>query len=122
MKKWLLIGVGLFLVACTPSYEASSKATSGVLSSTLPKNLVKQIKKRFNNNGYLEFELILYSTFAKDVIYKVNWLDEEGFVLRDVLNEDYEALRIPAGQEVIIRKLSSNVRVKDARIELKAKN
>lgn len=52
----------------------------------------------------------------------MDWLDKDGFVLRDVLNEDYQALRIPAGQEVILRKLASDTRAKDFRLEIKAKN
>lgn len=108
--------------ACAPSYQINSNQNTVILDSNLPKSLVKQFQKRINSNGYLEFEVILHSTFAKDVIYKVDWLDKDGFVLRDVLNEDYQALRIPAGQEVILRKLASDIRVKDFRLEIKAKN
>jgi len=123
MKKWLLMGVAIFLVSCAPTYQLSSNIPNGmVLSPTLPKSLVKQFQKRVNSNGYLEFEVILRSTFAKDVIYKVDWLDKDGFVLRDVLNEGYQALRIPAGEEVVLRKLAPDVRAKDFRLELKAKN
>lgn len=110
------------LSACAPSYQINSNQNTVILGSNLPKSLVKQFQKRINSNGYLEFEVILCSTFAKDVIYKVDWLDKDGFVLRDVLNEDYQALRIPAGQEVILRKLASDTRANDFRLEIKAKN
>lgn len=122
MKKNILFILMFLLSACVPSYQINSNQNTVILGSNLPKSLVKQFQKRINNNGYLEFEVILRSTFAKDVIYKVDWLDKDGFVLRDVLNEDYQALRIPAGQEVILRKLASDTRAKDFRLEIKAKN
>ncbi|HHY1195412.1 TPA: DUF1425 domain-containing protein [Campylobacter jejuni] len=122
MKKIILFILMFLLGACTPSYQIVSNQNTVILGSNLPKSLVKQFQKRINSNDYLEFEVILRSTFAKDVIYKVDWLDKDGFVLRDVLNEDYQALRIPAGQEVILRKLASDTRAKDFRLEIKAKN
>lgn len=122
MKKIILFILMFLLSACTPSYQINSNQNVVILDSNLPKSLVKQFQKRINSNGYLEFEVILRSIFAKDVIYKVDWLDKDGFVLRDVLNEDYQALRIPAGQEVILRKLASDIRAKDFRLEIKAKN
>ncbi|EAI5616279.1 TPA_asm: hypothetical protein GD808_05225 [Campylobacter jejuni] len=122
MKKIILFILMFLLSACAPSYQINSNQNTVILGSNLPKSLVKQFQKRINNNGYLEFEVILRSTFAKDVIYKVDWLDKDGFVLRDVLNEGYQALRIPAGQEVILRKLASDIRAKEFRLEIKAKN
>lgn len=121
MKKIILFILMFLLSACAPSYQINSNQNTVILDSNLPKSLVKQFQKRINSNGYLEFEVILRSTFAKDVIYKVDWLDKDGFVLRDVLNEDYQALRIPAGQEVILRKLASDIRAKDFRLKLKQK-
>ncbi|HDZ5066002.1 TPA: YcfL family protein [Campylobacter jejuni] len=122
MKKIILFILMFLLGACAPSYQINSNQNTVILDSNLPKSLVKQFQKRVNNNGYLEFEVILRSTFAKDVIYKVDWLDKDGFVLRDILNEDYQAFRIPAEQEVILRKLSPDIRAKDFRLEIKAKN
>ncbi|EFC31821.1 YcfL family protein [Campylobacter jejuni] len=122
MKKIILFILMFLLGACAPSYQINSSQNTVILDSNLPKSLVKQFQKRVNNNGYLEFEVILRSTFAKDIIYKVDWLDKDGFVLRDILNEDYQAFRIPAEQEVILRKLSPDIRAKDFRLEIKAKN
>ncbi|HDZ4941051.1 TPA: YcfL family protein [Campylobacter jejuni] len=122
MKKIILFILMFLLGACAPSYQINSSQNTVILDSNLPKSLVKQFQKRVNDNGYLEFEVILRSTFAKDIIYKVDWLDKDGFVLRDILNEDYQAFRIPAEQEVILRKLSPDIRAKDFRLEIKAKN
>ena len=49
----------------------------------------------------------------------MDWLDKDGFVLRDVLSEDYQALRIPAKQKVVLRKLAADVRAQDFRIEIR---
>ncbi|EHN6915929.1 YcfL family protein [Campylobacter jejuni] len=122
MKKWLLLIIVMLFSACT-SYKADTSASNNVIiNSNLPKSLIKQFNKRINNNSYLEFEVILYSTFSKDIMYKVDWLDSNGFVLRDVLNEEYQYLRIPAKQEVIIHKISADLRAKDFRIDIKTKN
>ncbi|MBK1971354.1 YcfL family protein [Campylobacter sp. TTU-622] len=122
MKKWLLLIIVMLFSACA-SYKAdTSTSNNAIINSNLPKSLVKQFNKRINNNGYLEFEVILYSTFSKDIMYKVDWLDSNGFVLRDVLNEEYQYLRIPAKQEVIIHKISADLRAKDFRINIKTKN
>ncbi|CAG9467958.1 hypothetical protein BXA09_05485 [Campylobacter upsaliensis] len=122
MKKYILLFAVLFLCACTPMQQNSNEFANANLSSNLPKSLVKQIKQRINNNGFLEVELILKSTFAKDVFYKVNWLDKDGFVLRNSVKEDYEFIRIPAGQEVILKKLAFDKRAVDFRIDMKTKN
>lgn len=122
MKKWLLLIIVMLFSACA-SYKAdTSTSNNAIINSNLPKSLVKQFNKRINNNGYLEFEVILYSTFSKDIMYKVDWLDSNGFVLRDVLNEEYQYLRIPAKQEVIIHKISADLRAKDFKINIKTKN
>lgn len=122
MKKFILFTLMFLLSACTPSYQIVSNQNTIILDSKLPKNLVKQFKKRINDNGYLEFEVILSSNFTKDIIYKVDWLDKDGFILRDVLNDGYQTFRIPARQEVILRKLASDIRAKDFRLEIKTKN
>lgn len=103
MKKNILFILMFLLSAYYTKLSNKFKSKYCNFRFKLPKSLVKQFQKRINSNGYLEFEVILRSTFAKDVIYKVDWLDRDGFVLRDVLNEDYQALRIPAGQEVILQ-------------------
>ena len=121
MKKIILFILMFLLGACAPSYQINSNHNV-ILGSNLPKSLVKHFQKRVNSNGYLEFEVILRSAFAKDVIYKVDWLDKDGFVLRDVLSEDYQTIRIPAGQEVILRKFAPDIRAKDFRLEIKVKN
>lgn len=122
MKKIILFILMFLLGACAPSYQINSNHNNVILGSNLPKSLVKHFQKRVNSNGYLEFEVILRSAFAKDVIYKVDWLDKDGFVLRDVLSEDYQTIRIPAGQEVILRKFAPDIRAKDFRLEIKVKN
>ncbi|MBS4275889.1 YcfL family protein [Campylobacter vulpis] len=122
MKKYFLLFTMLFLCACAPTQQNTNKFSSVNLNSNLPKSLVKQIKQRINDNGFLEVELVLKSTFAKDVFYKVNWLDKDGFVLRNSVKEDYEFIRIPAGQEVILKKLAFDKRAVDFRIDMKTKN
>ncbi|ARE81321.1 DUF1425 domain-containing protein [Campylobacter helveticus] len=121
MKKYFLFFAALFLCACAPT-QSNFEMNSANLSSNLPKSLIKQMKQRTNDNGFLEFELVLKSTFAKDVFYKVDWLDKDGFVLRNSVKEDYQLIRLPANQEVILRKLAFDKRAVDFRIDMKTKN
>lgn len=85
---------------------------------SLSRSVLKQFKKRTNINGLLEVEMIFVSHSTKDLVYKVDWLDEDGFVLKDVINEEYHTLRIPANQEVILRKVAPNISAKDIRIKI----
>ncbi|MBM0636552.1 YcfL family protein [Campylobacter sp. VicNov18] len=123
MKNIILSILLLLLNACASSQSIKSNVNSvEILDTNLPKSLVKSFQKRVNDNGFLELEIILKSSFTKDIIYKIDCLDKDGFVLKDSINEDYKVLRIPAGKEVILRKLAFDKRTKDFKIELKTKN
>ncbi|ELS3708649.1 YcfL family protein [Campylobacter upsaliensis] len=122
MKRYIALLAALFLSACAPTQSHYVGASQTNLGSNLPHNLIKQQKQRFNNNGLLEIELVLQSNFTKDVFYKVEWLDKDGFVLRNPVKEDYQLLRIPSGQEVVLRKLAFDKRAVDFRIDMRTKN
>lgn len=119
MKQWLLICAVILLSACSTTYQKDSNLPNITLDSSLSKDIIQERRKRINDNGYLEFEIIFYSDSAKDIVYKVEWLDKDGFVLRNVLSEDYQVLRIPARQKVVLHKLASDVRAQDFRIEIR---
>ena len=118
MKQWLLVFSIILLSACSTTYQRDSSLPNITLDS-YAKDIIQERHKRINDNGYLEFEIIFYSNSAKDIVYKVDWLDKDGFVLRDVLSEDYQALRIPAKQKVVLRKRAADVRAQDFRIEIR---
>ncbi|AXP09169.1 YcfL family protein [Campylobacter hepaticus] len=120
MKKIVLFILMFLLSACVSSYEINSNAHT--LSSKLPNGLVKSFKKRINVNGLLEIEIILKSAFSQDIIYKINWLDEDGFVLKDAINQNYQTLRISAQQELILHKVAPDIRIKDFTIDIKTRN
>lgn len=123
MKKIILLILVFLFNACASSQTIKSNPNSVVISDVnLPKSLVKSFKKRINDNGFLEIEIILRSAFTKDIIYKIDWLDKDGFVLRDAMSEDYKVLKIPAQKEVILRKIAFDIRAKDFRIEIKTRN
>lgn len=119
MKQCLLICAVVLLSACSTTYQRDSSLPNITLDTSISKDIIQERRKRINDNGYLEFEIIFYSDSAKDVVYKVDWLDKDGFILRDVLSEDYQALRIPARQKVVLRKLAADVRAQDFRIEIR---
>lgn len=124
MGRTILLSLVFLFSACTSTHQIGPGMHLNVMDSdsNLSSSLVKSFRKRFNDNGFLEIEVVLKSVFSKNVVCKITWLDKDGFALRDVINEDYQLLRIPAGQEVVLRKLAADVRARDFRLEIKVKN
>lgn len=119
MKKYFVFLMAFFLCACTATAYSKSKDIGA--ESNFPKGLLKQIKHRVNDGGFLELELVLKSSSTKDVFYKIDWLDKDGFVLRDPINEGYQLLRIVANQEVVLKKLAFDKRAVEFRVDMKTK-
>ncbi|MDO4674561.1 YcfL family protein [Campylobacter sp.] len=117
MKKVFLF-LMVFFCACTPQ-QNNSGPRGEIATSKSAKNLIKQMKSRVNDNGFLELELTLRSALAKDVFYKVDWLDKDGFVLQNPIKEDYQPLRLPPQQEVILKKLAFDKRAVDFKIDIR---
>ncbi|MBP3676679.1 MAG: YcfL family protein, partial [Campylobacter sp.] len=75
----------------------------------------------FNINDLLEFEIILKSDEELDVAYKVVWLDEQGFELRNAIDESYKVLRLLPYRQISISKLAQDKRAKSFKIYLTTK-
>ena len=56
-----------------------------------------------------------------DVAYKVVWLDESGFELRNSIDESYKVLRLNANRQISINKLAQDKRAKSFKIYLTTK-
>lgn len=82
------------------------------------KNNIIDFKKRINDNRLLEFEIIFKSSTDQNVFYKIDWLDKDGFTLRDALNDDYQSIYLNKNREFILKKLSSNKNARSVRIYL----
>lgn len=95
--------------------------TSLVSFEAISQNIVQSVRKRFNNNGLLECEIILKSTEPMNIAYKINWLDEQGYVLTNALDDHYKNIRLNSNRELVINKLAQDKRAKSFKIYLTSK-
>lgn len=128
MKKLLLI-ITIFATLIT---GCANKTTDMVLEDSyydsslvtfeaIDPKIVQSVKKRFNNNGLLECEIVLKSKSAINLSYKIDWLDEQGFVLRNAIDDHYKNIRLNSNRELIINKLAQDQRAKSFKIHLTSK-
>lgn len=87
-------------------------------NSTYPK-YVRDIRYKTNNNGMLEAQIVFMSSTSRTVNYKVEWLDQDGFALRNPVDERYRALRLTRNEEHVMHKLASDKRARDLKIYIK---
>lgn len=99
-----------------PVYDSSL-----VSFEAISQNIVQSVRKRFNNNGLLECEIILKSTEPMNIAYKINWLDEQGYVLTNAIDDHYKNIRLNSNRELIINKLAQDKRAKSFKIYLTSK-
>lgn len=118
MKKILLFTLTLFLISCTNNSNNVNTNTNNNLKQN--NTLIKNMKTRINNNNLLEVELTLQSSSTKDIMYKITWLDNDGFVLKDALSDNYQSLRLNAKDEIVIKKIAADIRAKDVKIDIKS--
>lgn len=118
MKKILLFTLTLFLISCTNNSNNVNTNTNNNLKQN--NTLIKSMKTRINDNNLLEVELTLQSSSTKDIMYKITWLDNDGFVLKDALSDNYQSLRLNAKDEIVIKKIAADIRAKDVKIDIKS--
>lgn len=118
MKKILLFTLTLFLISCTNNSNNVNTNTNNNLKQN--NTLIKNMKTRINDNNLLEVELTLQSSSTKDIMYKITWLDNDGFVLKDALSDNYQNLRLNAKDEIVIKKIAADIRAKDVKIDIKS--
>lgn len=123
MRLLLLVSIfALLFGACSNNMqhiETIKREHKGLMLIDIPKDIIQSYNTRINANGLLEIEIILKSARQREVIYKIDWLDSDGFVLQDVFSEEYKTLTILKNRETIIRKIASDVRAKDFAIEIR---
>lgn len=118
--KKIFAGCALAVVlsACNAPNTIHIRDSGMTAQSTYPK-YVTDIRRRVNDNGLLEVQIILQSSKSRTVDYKIEWLDERGYVLRNPIDERYRALRLVRNEEHVLSKLASDKRAKDIKIHIK---
>ena len=118
--KKLLIGcaAAVVLSACSAPNTIHIRDSGMTAQSTYPE-YVTDIRRRVNDNGLLEVQIIMESSRSRTVNYKIEWLDERGYVLRNPIDERYRALRLVRNEEHVLSKLANDKRAKDIKIYIK---
>lgn len=84
-------------------------------------DIVSDIRKKFNALGLLQAQVILKSKFDKTIFYKIDWLDDSGFVLRNSIDEHYHSIELKAHREFVLNKIAQDKRAKSFKIYFTSK-
>ncbi|ARR01334.1 MULTISPECIES: YcfL family protein [Campylobacter] len=125
MKKIAMFLVCAMLFGCAGNsdirLENQGYSSNLVSLEAIDKDIIQDINQRFNELGLLEFQIILKSTKDMDLAYRVAWLDESGFELRNSIDESYKVLRLNAYRQISISKVAQDKRAKSFKIYLTTK-
>lgn len=109
--------IALLLSACSPSL-IHIKDTGLTADSHYPE-YVTDIQRRANDNGLLEVQITFFSSTSRTINYKVEWLDHQGYALRNPIDERYRALKLTRNESYVMHKLASDKRAKDIKVHIK---
>ena len=120
MRIFLIAVFAVFLSACATQNPKvpMSDIDKHIAFEGFSEDNVKSLKIRKNAMGLLEFEIIFRSSLNGDVLYKLDWLDEDGFALNDALSKEWRRIYLNAGKEYIFNKIAPNKDAKDFKIHL----
>jgi uncharacterized protein YcfL len=125
MKKLAMFLVCAMLFGCAGNSDivlGDNGYNSNLVSlEAIDRDIVQGINHRVNDLGLLEFQVVLKSNSEMDVAYKVVWLDESGFELRNSIDESYKVLHLNANRQISINKLAQDKRAKSFKIYLTTK-
>lgn len=118
LQALVFVVATFLLAACGPS-QIYIKDGDVSAESHYP-SYVKEIRTRTNDSGMLEVQIVfLTTTWSKTIEYRVDWLDAQGHILRNPVDERYQTLRLVRNEEVVVNKLASDIRAKDIKIQIK---
>lgn len=125
MKKFTVLLFGLLFVSCANNQDVVLQDriydSSLVSFESIDMDIVSDIRKRFNTLGLLQAQVILKSKFDKTIFYKIDWLDDSGFVLRNSIDEHYHSIELKAHREFVLNKIAQDKRAKSFKIYFTSK-
>ncbi|TWO19830.1 DUF1425 domain-containing protein [Campylobacter hyointestinalis] len=125
MKKFAVLLFGLLFVSCANNQnvvlEDHIYDSSLVSFESIDMDIVSDIRKKFNALGLLQAQVILKSKFDKTIFYKIDWLDDSGFVLRNSIDEHYHSIELKAHREFVLNKIAQDKRAKSFKIYFTSK-
>ncbi|KAB0612791.1 YcfL family protein [Campylobacter hyointestinalis] len=125
MKKFAVLLFGLLFVSCANNQDVVLEDriydSSLVSFESIDMDIVSDIRKKFNALGLLQAQVILKSKFDKTIFYKIDWLDDSGFVLRNSIDEHYHSIELKAHREFVLNKIAQDKRAKSFKIYFTSK-
>jgi len=118
-KKNLLAYVTLVLLAGCTGPSLIYVNDSGVSSESKYPEYVTDIRKRINANGLMEVQVTFQSSKTQTIDYKIEWLDNQGYSLRNPVDESYRALRLTRNESYVLNKLASDKRATNIKVHIK---
>ncbi|MCR6577371.1 DUF1425 domain-containing protein [Campylobacter insulaenigrae] len=80
---------------------------------------VKSVKERIGDSGLLEVQIVFYSSVNKELSYKIEWFDKDGFVVKNTIDRNYKTIRLMARQEHIVQNIATDKKIKKYKIYIK---
>ena len=105
----------LLLVGCGTANTVQVREDGVGAVATYPE-YVKDVRRKTNDNGMLEVQIIFQSDKTRSISYKIEWLDQDGFVLRNPIDERYRELTLTRHEEYVMSKLASDKRARNIKI------
>ncbi|ANE34185.1 putative periplasmic lipoprotein (DUF1425 domain) [Campylobacter hyointestinalis subsp. lawsonii CCUG 27631] len=125
MKKFTILLFGLLFISCANNQDVVLQDriydSSLVSFESIDMDIVSDIRKKFNALGLLQAQVILKSKFDKTIFYKIDWLDDSGFVLRNSIDEHYHSIELKAHREFVLNKIAQDKRAKSFKIYFTSK-
>ncbi|MBR6612381.1 MAG: YcfL family protein [Campylobacter sp.] len=125
MKKFTILLFSLLFVSCANNQDVVLQDriydSSLVSFESIDMDIVSDIRKKFNALGLLQAQVILKSKSDKTIFYKIDWLDDSGFVLRNSIDEHYHSIELKAHREFVLNKIAQDKRAKSFKIYFTSK-
>ena len=86
MKKFALFVLSLLLIGCSSTEPKASPHLDIEDSSVNSFLSLQSLNDRFTNGGMMEVEARFKneSSFNKDLLYKIDWFDKDGFLITNI--------------------------------------
>lgn len=125
MKKFTILLFSLLFVSCANNQDVVLQDriydSSLISFESIDMDIVSDIRKKFNALGLLQAQVILKSKSDKTIFYKIDWLDDDGFVLRNSIDEHYHSIELKAHREFVLNKIAQDKRAKSFKIYFTSK-
>ena len=119
LKTLMTAAAMVALLAGCAAPTATHIRQDGVTETSTYPEYVQNIRYKTNNNGLLEVQIVFQSSTSRTINYKIEWLGEDGFALRNPIDERYRALRLTRNEEYVMHKLAGDKRAREVKIYIK---